>query len=450
MPAEIDRSRLPPLVAGRRLRNLIARYRDTLGLFRWLHRQYGPIVRYRILGLEFCLLSDPELIDEVLYEKRQAFEKGFMYKRSLLLPRPTVITGDGEDHKRRRRLVQPYFNRRLLDSNSSIMAKHAVAMRDGWRDGEILDMVTTAHELTLSISLEIFFGNTLQVDTTMLQRVLRLCIIDIASAMLPSRGLRRMILSSFRRLQRAYRKMAEEILDGIRSARADGTPRFDLVSYLARATDEDGEYAFSEEEVVDGVIEMMIASLTTTATTIAWATYYLARNPVARQKLEGEVDETLNERVPTLEDCERLRYTGAVIAEVLRLSPPAYYLGRRAIRDCTIGGYFIPAGSNVQLFCFPAPRDERYFPRADEFRPDRWLDSQPERPRCSYMPFGSGSRGCPGEEFGRTNVTCALAGIAQKWRLDLVSEEPPRLNTLASLAFRDGLPVRASVRNHGS
>lgn len=143
--AEIDRTRLPPLVPGRRLRNLIARFRDTLGLFRWLHREYGTIVRYRILGYEFCLLSDPELIEEVLYAKRSSFVKGFIYKRSLLLPRPTIITGDGEDHKRRRRLVQPYFHKNMLGAYSSIMAEQAMAMREGWRNGEILDMDETAH-----------------------------------------------------------------------------------------------------------------------------------------------------------------------------------------------------------------------------------------------------------------------------------------------------------------
>ena len=450
MSAEINRTRLPPLLAGHRLRNLFARYRDTLGLFQRLHREYGPMARYRILGLEFILLSDPELIEEVLYAKRQSFEKGFMYKRSLLLSRPTVITGDGEDHKRRRRLVQPYFHRRMLDANASIMARHAAAMRDGWKDGEILDMDGTAHELALSISLEIFFGNTLRVDATMLRRVLRLCMVDIGTALLPSRGARRLILSSFWRLRSAYRQMAEEVLSGVEFARTDGAARFDFVSYMARAKDEDGEYAFSEDEVVDGVIEMLIASLTTTAATIAWATYYLARNPSVREKLEREVDEALNGRAPTFEDCERLRYTGAVIAEALRLAPPAYYLGRKAIRDCTIGDFFVPAGSNVQIFYFPPQRDERYFPRADEFRPQRWLTSQPDRPRCSYMPFGSGSRACAGEAFGRTNLTCVLASIAQKWRLDLVSDEFPRLRTLASYAFRDGLPVKTSARNHGS
>jgi len=439
------------LSAGGGVRNLIARYRDTLGLFRRLRREHGPIVRYRLLDFEFCLLSDPELIEEVLYTKQQYFEKGFMYKRSLLLPRPTVITGDGEDHKRRRRLIQPYFHRKMLSANASIMARQVVAMTDTWRDGEIFDMDKTAHELGLSISLEIFFGNALRVDAAMLQRVLRLCMIDIGLGLLPSRGLRRLILFSFRRLQNAYQKMSREVLARIEPARADATPRYDLVSYLARATDEDGAYAFSEEEVVDGVIEMLIASLTTTAATLTWATYYLARNPAARETLEREVDETLNGRPPAFEDCERLRYSGAVIAEALRLAPPAYYLGRRTTRDCTVGGWFMPAGSNVQLFYFLSQRDDRYFPQADMFRPERWLDpeAQPARPRCSYMPFGAGARACAGEAFGRLNLTCALAGIAQRWRLDPVSEEFPSLNTLASYAFRNGLPVKANARNPG-
>ena len=447
---EIDQTR-PPLVPGRRLRNLIARYRDTLGLYQWLQREYGTIVRYKILGFEFCLISDPELVEEVLYAKRSLFVKGFLYKRSLLLPRPTIITGDGEEHKQRRRIVQPYFHRKMLGTYSSIMAEQAAAMMDSWRDGEIFDMYKATHELTLSISLKIFFGNTLPVDTTMLRRVFKLFIIDFGFAFLVGPGLRRLILFSFRRLHHAYRKMREQVVTLVESARADETDRLDLISYLARVTDEDGAFAFNAEEVGDEALEMLVSSLSTTSVTLTWATYYLARNPAVRERLEREVDETLAGRVPTFEDYEHLRYTSAVIAEVLRLAPPAYYIGRRATEDCTIGDYFIPAGSNVQFFYFLTQRDERYFPQADAFRPERWLDEpQPARPRCSYMPFGSGHRDCAGEAFARLNLTFALASIAQRWRFDLVSEETPKVKTLAFYDFKNGLPVKASARNHGS
>lgn len=448
--AEIDGKGRPPLVVGRRVRNLISRYRDTLGLYRWLHREYGPIVRYRILGFEFCILSDPNLIEEVIYTKRSSFIKGFLYKRGLLLPRPTVITADGDEHKRRRRLIQPYFHRKMLGSYSSLMAEHAVAMRDSWKDGELFDVYKMAHELTLSISLKIFFGNTLQFDTVMLRRVFDLFIIDFGLAMLMGRGLRRLILGSFRRHHHAYRTMREQVAKLVEAARGDDTVRTDLVSYLARATDEKGEFVNNQEEVGDGALEMLVSSLATTAVTISWAAFYLAQNPAARERLEREVDETLAGRVPTFEDYGHLRYVDAVISEVLRLAPPAYYIGRRATEDCTIGEYFIPAGTNVQIFYYLAQRDESYFPEPDVFRPERWLETQPARPRCAYMPFGAGNRDCAGEAFARVNLTFTLASIAQRWRLDLVSKEFPKLKTFAFLDFKNGLQMKVRARNPGS
>ena len=95
-------------------------------------------------------------------------------------------------------------------------------------------------------------------------------------------------------------------------------------------------------------------------------------------------------------------------------------------------------------------RDERYFPQGEAFRPERWLEPQPERPRCTYMPFGSGNRDCAGEAFARLNLTFALANIVQKWRLNLVSEEMPKLKTLVFYDIKNGLPVKASACNPGS
>ena len=450
MATKSDRAKLPPEVPGRRLRNLIARLRDSLGLYSWLHREYGTIVRYRVLNFEFCILSSPELIEEVLYSKRASFEKGFLYKRSVLLERPAVTTADGEEHHRKRRHVQPYFHRNMLRTYSSVMAEQAVAMRDGWRDGQTLDMYKVAHGLTLANSLKIFFGGLLQLDTETLQRMTSLITIDFGLSMVIGRGPRRWILPVFRRRHRAYRKMREHVEIMVESARADETDRSDFVTYMARITDEDGGYAYSKEEVGDGAFEMVVSSEATTGVALTWATYYLAQYPAARERLEREVDETLGGRVPTLDDCEHLPYTRAVIDEVLRLAPPAYYIGRKAIQDCIIGDYFIPVGANVQLFYFLAQRDERYFPQGDAFRPEFWLAAQPERPRCAYMPFGAGNRSCAAEDFARVTMTFALASIAQRWRLDLVSKEFPKLKTLASFDFKNGLSVVARARNNGS
>ena len=444
--ADFDRVVLPPLLAGRRFRNLAARLKDTLGLFLELQRDFGPIVRYKILTFEFCLLSDPKLVEEVLYDKRSSFEKGFIYKRSLLFTRPTVITADGKDHRRVRRLVQPYLRRETLGTYSSIMAENAVAMRERWRHGETLDIDKEVRDATLASSLEIFFGRSMRIDSKLTRRVFKLFTVDAALAMIPYRRLCRLILSAFRGLQRSYAEMGSEVFQLVESARADTEDRRDLVAHLARSTDESGKFALDEKQVFDNVVESLMASFITTASVLGWTIYYVSRTPAVRERLEHEIDTTLDGRSPTLEDFDSLQYTRAVIAEALRLAPSAYYLGRQATKDCTIGGYLIPAGSNVQLFSLALQKDERYFPQAEQFRPERWLGEQPLRPKCSYMPFGAGTRDCAGQMFAQVNMTFVLASITQRWQLDLLSEEFPKLNTLTGYFFKHGLPVRASAR----
>ena len=442
----IERAPLPPSAKGRYVRNAIMRLRDTLGLFVGLHGDYGDIVRYNILFLEFCIIFDPDLIREVLYEKRSSFEKGFIYKRNTVLHGPTLVTGDGEDHLRRRRIIQPFFHRKALDKYAAIMAERAIAKREEWRPGQIVDADREMRQLTLSISLKVFFEDKTRIDNDMAKNLIDLLILDFQLALLPCRQVIKRALPRYRRLMRLKEPMDEIIRASIRAARADAGERTDLVAFLVHATDERGAPAFDEFEVLDEVIEMLMASHETTGCTLAWAFYFLSRNPSVRERMEEEIDAVLGGRTPTLEDYDQLVYTRAVLDETLRLASPSYYIGRRAIEDCAIGGYFMPKGANVQLCCYASHRNERYFPRPERFLPERWLDEQPDRPRYAYMPFGAGSRGCVGEAFALMSGVYALASIAQRYRLEVVSEGPPALKTMAGYFFRNGLPVEVCER----
>lgn len=431
---------------GRYFRNLIARLRDTLGLFTRLHREHGSVARYRILFLEFCIIFDPELIEAVVDENRASFEKGFIYKRNTVLHGPTIVTGDGEDHRRRRRIVQPFFHRDALAAYFGTMAERAIAKREEWKPGQIIDADFEMRNLTLSITLRVFFENRTRVDVAMARDLVALLILDFQLALAPGHKVIKRVLPKYRRLQRLKEPLDEIILASIRDARSAPAARDDLVSFLARAVDEQGEPAFSEFEVLDEVIEMLMASHETTGATLAWAAYMLSRNPSSRDRLEQEVDEVLGERPVEQADYPRLAYTRAVLDETLRLATPSYYIGRRAVADCTIGDYAIRKGTNAQLCCFYSHRDARYFPEPDRFVPERWLAPQPERPKYAFMPFGAGNRGCVGETFARMSAVCALAAIAQKWRLEVVSDQPPALNTMVGYFFRNGLRVRVIAR----
>ena len=448
MPAS-ETAKRPPLMRGRYIRNLIARLRDTLGLFTRLHREHGGIARYRILFFEFCIVFDPELVRAVVDENRDSFEKGFIYKRNTVLHGPTIVTGDGEDHRRRRRIIQPFFHRDALAAYFATMAERSVAKREEWQEGQIINADREMRDLTLSISLRVFFENRTQINVQMARDLVALLVLDFQLALVPGREAIKRALPRYRRLQRRKEPMDDIILASIRDARDAAADRRDLVSFLTRAVDERGEPAFSEIEVLDEVIEMLMASHETTGATLAWAFHFLSRNPSTRERLEREIDDVLGDRPVAMPDYDRLVYTRAVLDETLRLATPSYYIGRRAIADCAIGGYAVPKGSNVQLCCYAAHRDARYFPEPDRFRPERWLAPQPERPKYAFMPFGAGSRGCVGETFARMSAVCALAAVTQKWRLEVVSTEPPALTTMVGYFLRNGLPVRVLARSRG-
>ena len=216
----IERAPLSPSAKGRYVRNAIMRIRDTLGLFTALHRDYGDIVRYNILFLEFCIIFDPDLIREVLYEKRSSFEKGFIYKRNTVLHGPTLVTGDGEDHRRRRRIIQPFFHRKALDKYAAIMAERAIAKREEWHRGQIIDADWEMRHLTLSISLEVFFEDKTRIDNEMAKNLIDLLILDFQLALLPGRQLIKRVLPRYRRLMRLKEPMDDIIRASIRAARA--------------------------------------------------------------------------------------------------------------------------------------------------------------------------------------------------------------------------------------
>jgi cytochrome P450 len=137
-------------------------------------------------------------------------------------------------------------------------------------------------------------------------------------------------------------------------------------------------------------------------------------------KLEAEIDAVVGSRPPTSDDVGHLRYTGMVVAEAMRLYPPSWRLVRRAIKDFDVGGYVVPAQSQVVMSQYVMHRDKRYFPDPSRFDPQRWTpEARAARPQYSYFPFGGGTRRCIGEGFALMEAVLVIATLAQSWRLRL-------------------------------
>ncbi|MGH8596989.1 MAG: cytochrome P450 [Gammaproteobacteria bacterium] len=150
---------------------------------------------------------------------------------------------------------------------------------------------------------------------------------------------------------------------------------------------------------------------------------------------------------PSAADAEHLRYVERVLLETMRLYPPAYVIGREAMRDCKIDGYSIPAGATVFMSPWVMHRDPRYFEDPQAFRPARWGHDQMKRlPRYAYFPFGGGPRICIGNTFAMMEGVLLLATIAQNFRFELLSTHPVTPDATVTLRPRYGIKMRLSRR----
>ena len=175
------------------------------------------------------------------------------------------------------------------------------------------------------------------------------------------------------------------------------------------------------------MLTLFLAGYETVANALAWTWLLLGQNPEAEARLHAELDTVLGGRLPTLEDMPRLEYTAMVLAESMRLYPPAWAMGREVLEDVSIGPYRLRKGTMVFFSQYIVQRDPRWFPEPLQFRPERFApEAKAERPRFAYFPFGGGGRQCIGESFALMEATLALATIAQRWRLELVPGQTHR------------------------
>jgi cytochrome P450 len=221
--------------------------------------------------------------------------------------------------------------------------------------------------------------------------------------------------------------------------------RGDLLSMLLTARDEEGDGAgMSNLQVRDEVMTIFLAGHETTANALTWTWYLLSEHAEVEAKLHAELKAVLEGRAPTLDDVPRLRYTEMVLAEAMRLYPPAWAIGRLALKDYEVGGYTVRAKSLVLLSQYVTHRDARFFPEPERFDPERWTPEAKEaRPQFSYFPFGGGPRRCIGESFAWMEGILLIATLAQRWRMRLVHNH--RVETNAVITLRPKYGMRMTV-----
>ena len=393
---------------------------DPIGAMRRWRDQHGDFVPIRFGPFPAHMAYGPAEIEEVLVDRAADFRKSFGTRMLIPLLGNGLLTAEGDEWLRHRRLASPAFHRERVEGYGRTMASYAQDSVDSWTDGEIVDLHDEMTALTLRIVARTLFDNDV---TARIEEVASLGTWIQDFYYLRFASLRFLIPTWLptpgnRQLARATRRL-DDVVYGIIRERRPGEDRGDLLSMLLLARDEQG-VGMSERQVRDEVMTLLLAGHETTALALSWAFLLLDRNPGARDRLEAELAAVLGDGPASPDDVPALPYTQAVINETLRLYPPAYVTGREAIRDTTIGGTRIPKRHIVLISMYTTHRDPRFFPEPDAFRPERWLDGLEKRlPRGAFIPFGMGSRKCVGASFAMMEATLLLATIARRWRFEL-------------------------------
>jgi cytochrome P450 len=322
-------------------------------------------------------------------------------------------------------------------------------MAEKWNDGEVGDIDKEMMHLTLQIVGQTLFSADVEDEADGVGQAMTTVIELFNFLLLPfSEWLEKLPLPHSKRFTRARQTLDDIIYGIINERRASGEDKGDLLSMLLLAQDEEDGTGMTDEEVRDEALTLFLAGHETTANALTFTWYLLAQNPGAEAKLHREIDTVLNGRTPRLDDFPKLKYTERVVAEAMRLYPPAWAIGRSTLEQVELGGYTIPKGGLVLVSPYVAHRDPRFWPNADKFFPERWdeLGIKEAGQKYIYFPFGGGVRRCIGESFAWTEAILLVATLAQKWRLRMVPEQKIVLQPMITLRSKYGMKMRILAR----
>ena len=418
--------------------------RDPIRFFMRLAHQYGDIVYFHLGPQRVFLLNHPDLIRDILVTHDSNFVKGRGLERAKLLLGEGLLTSEGELHRRQRRLMQPAFHRLRLKAYSEIMVQAADRLQDSWEEGMVLDLDHVMKGLTLSIVGRTLFGADVGREASELEEALTAAMKLWRKMMLPfAETLEKFPLPSVRKFRNARRRLDETIYRIIEERRRKPDLHDDLLSMLLAAQDTEGDGGqMTDLQLRDEVMTLFLAGHETTANALTWTWYLLSQNPEIETRFHAEVDRLPKGKVSSAEDLPLLTYTEKVFAESMRLFPPAWLIGRRALRDYEIPPYRIPAQSLVLMSQYVMHRDERYYPDASQFDPERWTpEAKASRPKFAYFPFGGGPRQCIGDGFAWMEGVLLLAAIGRTWKFRLVPGHPVKMQPLVTLRPKYGMKM---------
>jgi cytochrome P450 len=382
----------------------------------------GPTYTFFMGGMEKAIMTiDPVASRYILQKHHRAYEKSAIVTD--ILARYTghgLLTSTGDHWLRQRRLIQPGFQRRRIESLQGLMQQELDACMQNWKvyaaEGKRFDAYAEMNQLTFRIVARALFSTSIEEHgleqlSTLISQLQDYIIREV-------RQPHKRWWFRWSGIMAHHEKLAQGARDLIRGIivlrKQEATKPDDLLTMLLESTYEDTGDPMHEEQLIDECLILFVAGHETSANALSWMIYLLGKNPVEFQKIKSASGDTQATLVRN------------VIFESMRLYPPGWVIDRISLADDTVGEFQLPKGTVWIIYIRGMHRHPDYWKDPEAFLPDRWLD--PAINKDAYMPFGAGPRLCIGEHFAMMEMQLILTEIVSKWNFTLhvekVEEKP--------------------------
>ncbi|HMF25917.1 MAG TPA: cytochrome P450 [Pseudolabrys sp.] len=432
------------------VRTLLRNYIETIP--RFAYKQSVTRIRTRLSDV--LIVSDPNIIEEILVEKADAFGRDPATRRSFapVIGETSLFLAEGAEWRWQRRAVAPIFRHEMLLSFVPIFAAMAQRQVDRWRTIQGAVPVDAAAAMTLTtfeIIVEAMLGGSASLDAERYSRALTdnfdtipwhiLYVMFSIPDWMPYPH-RRRAMQSRDFLHWDIRRIVE-------SRRSVQSSRLDLLDLLLAARDHETRRGMSDDEIVTNLLTFITAGHETTAVALTWTLWLLAKDQATQQRVFEEVRAVARHQMLDVTHVEGLSFCRQVIQEAMRLFPPAAGIARISKKAMEIGGMQIPARTRIHIPVFALHRNVDLWDNPNAFDPDRFAaDQLKSRPRYAFLPFGAGPRVCIGAGFAMIEAAVILATLVRAFCFQPLAGHRPRPTAKVTLRPIGGMPLLITNR----
>jgi len=428
-------------LAPRRLRTALALARDPEGFFEYERRRRGLTFWLWLPGVDPTLVTgDPAGAREIFQCAVDVFDAPRGQPLEPVFGQHSIVLNSGDAHRRQRQLVMPAFRGERMAAFGDLMRQMTREALARMSPGQPFLGHALAQEITLHIIIRAIFG----VTEPQAAREVETATVRFLQTYTPFLMLlpftRNHVLSAGQwwRFVEARRRLDDLLERHINQRRADLVPAADILSQLIPVTDDEGR-GLTNSELKDELRTMLVAGHDTTASSMAWALYFIHQRPELRERLLADLAALGPD--PSPESLNKLPFLEAVCQEAIRLHPPIQLAVRQVKEPRTLRGHVVEPGENIAVSLRLLHTAPEVWERGEEFRPERF--SGRTYAPWEFAPFGGGGRRCVGAAFGTFELRIVLGTLLARANLELQPQRPPRARLRGIIVGPDNrVPMR--------